>query len=780
MPDNCSNSSPSSQHKTSILNKTYWFLGGYGIFLVSTILTGVYYIAGNLRAINQSVVEFDDLIQEIETVNDYFSRQAKDRKNLFLRGHNEKDLQKYLDRVDAMTGKINTKVEEICDDPLSEPYKPELASFIKDHAQLMNIYYQSIEIFQQTNDHTAADSFVRGKGGNVGEELAQIIRQIRIDRQQLLKKNNRDIQNFLIISTGGLLLLIFGCSVVLIVIVTDPIRRIARFTSFLEDSSQGSRNNSDEDRVSTARFNQIYLPAEGRKDDEIGYMIDTYTKLSNSIFDYSQNLEQKVRTRTVELREAKELAEVANQAKSTFLANMSHELRTPLNAILGFAQVMQRDRSATPSQIKNLTIINRSGEHLLALINEVLDLSKIEAGKTDLNLDDFNLYNLLDTTREMLKLKAEAKDLELLFERHSDTPQYIRTDERKLRQILINLLNNAIKFTEQGRITVRVQPDANNIYRLNFAIEDTGAGIAEHELDSLFEAFVQTETGRRSQEGTGLGLPISRKFVQLMKGDLQVSSQLGVGTVFEFDLIAEPPDREILEGQTTQKVIGLAGDCPNYRIAIVDDCEDNRQVVRQVLVPIGFEVREAANGEEAVAIWQEWQPHLIFMDIQMPVMNGHEATKQIKLQSRSQNTNTIIIALTANTLENERTTIFDSGCDDFIAKPFQVTDLLTKIEKHLKVRYLYQELEYSEHSFNSLQTKPQAVKLTPEKLEVMASDWLNKINQAALIADYELLQQLIEEIEPEYEEIALGLDDWLQEFRIDKIAELAEQASLAK
>ena len=778
MSDNCSASYPNSQYKSSVLTKTYWFLGGYTVFLISTILAGVYYIAGNLRAINHSVIEFDELIQEIEIVNDYFGRQAKDRKNLFLRGHKEKDLKKYRDRVEAMTGKINTKVEEICENPLSEPYKLELATFVKDHARLMNTYYRGIKIFQQTNDHTAADSFVRGEGGEVGEELAQIIRQIIIDRQQLLRDNKRDIQNLLIISTGGLLLLIFGCSVILIVIVTDPIRRIARFTSFLEDSSQGSWNNStDRDsNLSAASFNQIYLPAEGRKDDEIGYMIDTYTKLSNSIFDYSQNLEQKVRTRTVELREAKETAEVANQAKSTFLANMSHELRTPLNAILGFAQVMQGDRSATPSQIKHLTIINRSGEHLLALINEVLDLAKIEAGKTDLILDDFNLSNLLDTTQQMLKLKAEAKGLQLLFERHPDTPEYIRTDERKLRQILINLLSNAIKFTQQGSVTVRVQPDVNNIYRLHFAIEDTGAGIAEDELDSLFEAFFQTETGRRSPEGTGLGLPISRKFVQLMKGDLRVHSKLGIGTAFEFDILVEPPDREVQNQQTTQ-IIGLASDLPNYRIAIVDDFEDNRQIVRQVLDPIGFEVREAANGEEAVAIWQDWQPHLIFMDIQMPVMNGYEAIEQIKLQSRSPNT--IIIALTANTLENERATIFDC-CDDFIAKPFQVTDLLTKIEKHLKVRYLYQELEHSQLSYNSLQIEPEAVQLTPEKLEMMTSDWLNKIQQAAQTADYELLQQLIEEIEPEYEEIASGLNNWLQEFRIDKIAELAEQASLAK
>lgn len=754
-------------HRNSVLFKTYLFLGGYAVFLISTIFAGVYYIAGNLKAINQSVIEFDELIQEVETVDDYFARQAKDRKNLFLRGHQEKDLEKYLDLINAMTGKINTKVEEIRQNPLAKPYKSELKSFIEGHNQLIDIYSQGVEIFQQTNDHTAGDHFVKGEGNEVGQELTQVIRQIRSDRQQLLKDNQRDTRNFLLISTGGLLLIILGCSAVLIVVITDPIRRIGRFTSFLEESSQGNQNINDNREISAANFDRVYLPIEGRKDDEIGYMIDTYTKLSNLIFEYSQTLEKRVETRTLELQRAKELAEVANKAKSSFLANMSHELRTPLNAILGFAQIMQRD-AVTPSQAKNLAIINRSGEHLLALINEVLDLSKIEAGKTELNPHDFDLHCLLNTTQEILKLKAQNKGFPLLLDIHPDTPQYIHTDESKLRQILTNLLNNALKFTTQGSVSFRVRPDVNNNCRLILAVEDTGAGIADRELDSLFEAFTQTETGRQSGEGTGLGLPISLKFVQLMGGDMKVSSQVGVGTTFQFDVLVQPAQKELLKQQS--QVIGLAAEQPVYRILVADDDPNNRQLVRQLLEPLGFEIEEAVNGKEAIALWQQWQPQLIFMDLQMPVMNGYEAIEQIK----SQSPDVIAIALTADILENRPSLMLNSGCDDVISKPFRASELLTKLEEHLQVRFLYQESILEQNPI----TEAKTAELTPEQLEIMTAQWLENIHQAAVMADYEAIQELISQIEGEYAEIATELDNWLQEFRIDKIIELVEETSL--
>ena len=543
--------------------------------------------------------------------------------------------------------------------------------------------------------------------------------------------------------------------------ISQPILRISEATQAI---AGGNLNQ----QVSAPQVNELGILAQA-----FNQMAQQLKASFTALEKTNESLEIRVEERTIELKKAKETADSANQAKSEFLANMSHELRTPLNAILGFTQVMQRDSSLKGEQRENLGIISRSGEHLLSLISDVLDMSKIEAGRITLNENSFDLYRLLHTLEDMLAIKVEAKDLLLLVERTPEVPQYIYTDESKLRQVLINLIGNAIKFTEQGGIVLRVGLD-NSPQTLRFEVEDSGAGISPQEIDTLFDAFVQTETGRKSQQGTGLGLPISRKFVQLMGGDIKVKSTVGEGTVFCFTIqFSAATIAELEEEQPSRSIIGLEIEQPSYRILAVDDRWENRQLLLKLLKPLGFEVKEAENGQEAIEIWQDWEPQLIFMDMRMPILDGYEATKQIKATTKGQAT--VIIALTASAFEEERSIVLSAGCDDFLRKPFREIVLLKAIASHLGVRYLYEE--------NSLPlVAPQennSESLSAQSLTVMSGEWREQLQQAATEADEDLILQLLTQIPAEYAPIANSLKTLVDEFLFEEIIYLT-QSNLIK
>jgi PAS domain S-box-containing protein len=515
-----------------------------------------------------------------------------------------------------------------------------------------------------------------------------------------------------------------------------------------------------------------YIARDGQR---IPVLVSTAAMRSegNHLICLAQDLRERKRAED-ELRVAKEKAEDANRAKSAFLANMSHEIRTPLNAVIGYTQLMLRDPALGKLTKDYLNIINRSGEHLLDLINEVLDMSKIEAGGMTANVEPFDVVQLVADLAAMFTLRASSKGLRFDVIEAPDIERTVAGDQGKIRQVLINLVGNAIKFTDTGHVklevTVSRRPDGQ--LWLSARVEDTGVGIGASEQGKLFQPFTQTQSGINLQAGTGLGLAISAQYARLMGGQITVSSEAAAGTVCLFEIPVQPVDAASpIRVARNRSVAGLVPGSTTPRVLIVDDEPDNRGWLNAVLTSVGFDVREADNGEAAVREWNTWHPQLVLMDLRMPVMDGLEATRRIRKSSPG--TETVIIALTASAMNEDRSSVMQAGADELVVKPCREGDLLETIRVHLGLAYVYAD-QATEQELTPIDDS-----LRPSKsdgVDTLPVDWADDMRRAIFNGENDRVNDLIGHLPRRDAEFARALQRLADRYEYDALTQLLDRA----
>jgi len=496
--------------------------------------------------------------------------------------------------------------------------------------------------------------------------------------------------------------------------------------------------------------------------EKVGLIAGIILVILGLILYWNRLLNKEVKKRKA-AEESLNKAVAQNKAKSAFIAGMSHELRTPLNGILGYAQILKGEPGITEKQIEGLDIIEKSGNHLLSLLNNILDIAKVESGKIELHETDFSFPDFIQSICDNIRIGAEKKGL-LFVNENSKIPLSVHADERRLHQVLINLLENAVKFTDKGIITLRVGATGRSPLRIKFSIEDTGSEIAPEDLEKIFDPFHQSDGQKYQAQGTGLGLAITRNLIELMGGKLKVSSQTGLGSIFSFKLILPEIHCE-KENKTPakQKIIGIRGKAP--KILMVDDNQFNRSVFKALLSPFGFEIIEAADGREGLKKALESKPDVIITDIIMPGMDGIELIKHIRQAPELKDK--IIFTASASVDREDQQNSIDAGADGFFSKPIEAGHIIEQLQQIMNLEWIYEKVDK-----NSFDKEAKENPLTPDRLRKLPKELLDGLLTASNITDPDAAKIIVDKIREKDIILAEALDELLSEFRFDILQEI--------